>query len=183
MRKIFNTFIFVTLFTAIVFLVLGFMIMFNPMFPYTTVSYGVAFLFFVIKRVFVYNYKSSLLKTSFLTLGTVCMLFSCILIIYPDSFEVALPITLGIWMIMNSMINVQLSASLKKVRHTTWILSTALSIISIVYGLLVIIKPQFQDILYSVFLGTMMSMYAVSTSMNLLIFSSNYKKVVKLIKE
>lgn len=165
------------------FLGIGFIVMFNKYFLTTTIAYCVAILFIVVGLVFVYNYKGTLLKASFLTLGTISMVLGSVLVIYPESFDVVLPITIGIWMIINSMITIQLSLSLKKVRQTTWILSVLLSIMSVICGILIIIKPQLGTIGYNVFLGTLLSIYAVTVLMNLLIFTTNYRKVINLIKE
>lgn len=183
MRKIFNKFIFISIATCIVFLAVGLLLMFYPDISIRVISYMIAGLLICVGLILVYNYKGAILLTNFLTAGTLSMLLGTILIIYPESLSIVIPIMVGIWMIINAVMSMQLSVSLKKVRYSGWVVTMLLSCMSIVCGALIIINPQVGAEALTSFFGIMLVIYSVTDVMNLIIFNANVKKIVKLLED
>lgn len=183
MKKIFNKFITISIATCILFLIVGIILMFYPDVSLRVISYLIAGLLLIIGLVLVYNYKGSILLTNFLTAGALAMILGTVLLIYPNSLVTLIPIMVGIWMLINGIISIQISITLKKVKYDGWIVTTLLSIMSIVCGSLIIINPQSGAEALTTFLGIMLVIYSVTDIMNLTIFYVNTKKIVKLLED
>lgn len=183
MKKIFNKFILISIASSVLFLVVGFLLMFYPQVSMRVISYMIAALFIIIGLILVYNYKGAILLTNFLTAGTLSILLGTILLIYPQSLEVIIPIIVGVWMIITSVMSIQISISLKKIKYSGWIVTMLLSIMSIVCGLLIIINPQTGAEALTTFFGVMLVIYSVTDIMNIIVFKANVKSIVKLLEE
>lgn len=64
-----------------------------------------------------------------------------ILLLYPDILVILIPIVVGMFVIVNSIVDIQLSLVLKDCGYNMWFLSIILSILTIVCGIIIMIKP------------------------------------------
>lgn len=183
MIKKFNKFIGLTIFTSIMFAIVGVLLVCFPQISIKVVSYIIAFSLLTCGIVLICDYRSSILLTNFFSTGILDICLGLIILIYPDSLVILIPILLGIWMIINSIVNIQLSLTLRKIGYSAWILTTILSIITIVCGSLIIINPQSSALTLTTFFGILLIVYSVSDLIDLCIFKSNVNDIVKLIKE
>ncbi len=181
MKKIINKFIWLSIVTCVIFLIVGLMLMFYPTVSISVISYLIAGLLIIVGFIFVYNYKSSILLTNFLTTGTLAILLGTILILYPNALALMIPVIVGIWMIINGLIDIQVSLTLRKIRYEGWLISTLLSVMSIVCGILIIINPQAGAEALTTFFGIMVVIYAVTNIANVLVFKTNIVKIEKLL--
>ena len=179
MKKIFNKFIWISIATCVVFLIVGLMLMFFPTVSLSVVSYCIASLLIIVGILFIINSKEMLFN-NFLTSGVLAIVLGGTIFIYPDTLSVIIPIMLGIWMIINSVVSIQISLELRYSKYDGWLLPTLFSILTACCGILIIFNPQNGAEALTIFFGIMLVIYSVSNIMNLLIFNSNSKKIIKL---
>lgn|SRR5574344_2926 len=183
MIKRFNKFMWLAICSSIVFAIVGILLVCFPEVSVKVISYVIALSLITCGIVLISDYKGSILLTNFLSTGILALCLGLIILIYPDSLVILVPIMLGIWMIVNSIVNIELSLSLKKVGYSAWVATIILAIITILCGLLIIINPQSGTLALTTFFGILLIVYSVSDIIDLFIFKNNVNDIVKLIKE
>ena len=105
-----------------------------------------------------------------------------ILLLYPDILVILIPIVVGMFVIVNSIVDIQLSLVLKDCGYNMWFLSIILSILTIVCGIIIMINPQSSSTALTTIFGILVMVYSVAGMTNLIIFKSNVNDIVKKIK-
>ena len=105
-----------------------------------------------------------------------------ILLLYPDILVILIPIVVGMFVIVNSIVDIQLSLVLKDCGYNMWFLSIVLSILTIVCGIIIMINPQSSSTALTTLFGILVMVYSVAGMTNLIIFKSNVNDIVKKIK-
>ena len=73
--------------------------------------------------------------------GGVCIVSGLILALTPSAIASILPIVLGIWMIISSLLKIQYALNIKEAGSTSWIPTFTLAMITLVVGILLVINP------------------------------------------
>lgn len=73
--------------------------------------------------------------------GGVCIVSGLILALTPSAIASILPIVLGIWMIISSLLKIQYALNMKEAGSTSWIPTFTLAMITLVVGILLVINP------------------------------------------
>lgn len=105
-----------------------------------------------------------------------------ILLLYPDILVILIPIVVGMFVIVNSIVDIQLSLVLKDCGYNMWFLSIILSILTIVCGIIIMINPQSSSAALTTIFGILVMVYSVAGMTNLIIFKSNVNNIVKKLK-
>ncbi len=122
--------------------------------------------------------------------GCLSILFGIILLMYPNIFQVMVPIILGIYFIFSSIFKMRLSLVLKYIDNSSWILTLLMTILSIIAGFILIINPTTSSIALTLFAGITLIIYSISDIIDMFLFKKNindlikgFKKNIKIINE
>ena len=94
-----------------------------------------------------------------------------------------LPMILGIWFIMDSVLRIRLSLTLKDVKDSPWVLLLILSIISLICGIIFIINPLVTSEVLMMMFGALMTVYAISGMVDMIFFKKYINDIVKNFKK
>lgn len=182
MLKKFNKFMWLSVGFCALFAIIGILLIAYPGVSNKVIAYIIAFALIIIGITLIMDYSGSLFITSFLPTGILAILLGIIVLIYPNSIIVLVPIVVGIWMIINSIVNMQMALSLKQVGYKGWLFAVILAVITIMCGFLIIINPNSGALALTEFFGIMLVVYSISDIIDLFIFKSNINDIVKTIK-
>lgn len=114
--------------------------------------------------------------------GALCLIVGSVLITNTKIVGSILPIVLGIWMVINSIIKAQYATILKEDNNREWQLTLIISILTLVCGILFIFNPFKGAAVLTQIIGTILVIYSVMDIINIIILKKNihdFKKDVK----
>ena len=103
MLKKFNSFINMSIITAVLFLLLGGVIVIFPSTSLKIISYFLALILIIIGISLILKSTSSFVFSDFITSGILSLLLGIILLIYPKMLNIIIPIITGVWFIVSSI--------------------------------------------------------------------------------
>lgn len=183
MLEKFNKFLWLSIAVCILFTIIGGMLIFFPTVSTEIIAYMVSFTLIMVGFILVMDYNSSILFLHFLPTGFLSIILGIIILLYPKSFLIIIPISVGIWMIMNSLANFQFSFSLIKSKYDQWFIPLLLSIITFLCGIIIIINPHTGMLALTTSFGIIMIIYSIIDLVNLTIFKVNVNSFVKELKK
>ena len=182
MLKKFNSFINMSIITAILFLLLGGVIVIFPSTSLKIISYFLALILIIIGISLILKSTSSFVFSDFITSGILSLLLGIILLIYPKMLNIIIPIITGVWFIVSSIFKIRLSLVLKKYGVSSWLWAIILSILTIICGVLLIINPNIGALMFTTILGMLFIVYSISDIIDLIIFKKNANTIAKIFK-
>lgn len=105
------------------------------------------------------------------------------MLIYPNTLSIIIPIVLGTWVIITSILKLRLAISLRNFKNTPWILILIISILSIICGFILILNPTITSITLTLFIGIMIIVYAISDIIDMIVLKKQVKNLAKYFKE
>ena len=111
------------------------------------------------------------------------ILLGIMMLIYPNTLSIIIPLMLGTWFIMTSIFKIRLTLYLSKIKNTPWILLMLISILSIVCGFILILNPIDSSVAITLFIGIVIIVYAISDITNMIVLKRNIKNLTKYFKE
>ena len=109
------------------------------------------------------------------------MLIGLFVIINPFAIANILTIGLGIWLIVNGGLKINYGVKLKDIKERAWGLTLVVGIISIIFGLMVILNPFSKLIIVEV-IGLFLLVYGVIDLTDLLLLKKRAKSFIKVFK-
>ena len=95
---------------------------------------------FALLKYFLAEQKNGMIRFNIIY-GGVCIVSGLILALTPSAIASILPIVLGIWMIISSLLKIQYALNMKEAGSTSWIPTFTLAMITLVVGILLVINP------------------------------------------
>lgn len=145
MEKFSSSYKFISLLVSIAIVCFSIFIIVQPEFSVlvTIIALGVIVLLDGLLHIISYFRKSSEERTISIELirGVLSSLIGIIIIINPVMFSSFLPILIGIWIVIQSIVKLQFAFTMKAVGEKNWIIITLLSIITTLLGLFIIFNP------------------------------------------
>ncbi len=179
-----NKFLYSSIIISVLMFVLGMLFIIFPEMSFETITYILSVVLIINGLYFIIEKESSFFFEGFLTLGIIQLLLGIILILNPILMKTLFPIFVGIVMVTKSTLDFRLSLLLKKYGYKNWLSILIFSIISIICGLIIIVKPTtIGTIAITTYLGLILSIYAVSNIIDSVIFIRNLKEITKLLKK
>lgn len=130
---------------SITFIIIGFSLMIWPEISAVTICIiiGIALIFHGITKLMGYFSKDPyhLVFQFDLALGILTILFGIVLIIHPNYIITLLPIMIGLFIMINSVFKLQTSFDAKRFGMSKWWVMLTLSIVSALFGFLIVINP------------------------------------------
>lgn len=186
MLKKLNKYINFSIVISALLMVLGIVIFVYPNISLKVFSYGISLvliLFGIYLIVIDNKSKGFSLLVDFSLFGITLLLLGIVLLIYPSTLAVLIPIFLGMWFITNGIIKLKFTSLLADVSDYSWILSLIMSILSIVCGILFIINPLDGAEVIVSFVGILLFVYSLSDIVDMCIFKKNINVIKKNIKD
>ncbi|MDY4996859.1 MAG: DUF308 domain-containing protein [Bacilli bacterium] len=193
MLKKFNQIINEAIGVSIIFLLLGIIFLIYPNISIQVVAYLIAFILigsgiYLIGLEFTNRIIFFPMDTLFN--GIISVILGTIILIYPNIFQIIIPIMLGTYFILDSIFKLKVITFLRRIDNTSWILTLLLTILSIICGIVLIANPLDSSIAIALFAGIILIVYSITGIIDMLLFKKNihdlvkeWKKNIKIIEE
>ncbi len=176
-QKIFKKTGWISILEAVIFAILGAIMVWKPEGTVRTISYILGSIFIIIGICKIINYFSAKGKYDFYNYDLIYGLMACVLgivtIIYSNTIGAIFRIIIGIWIIYSSFIRMSLSFKLKALKLDIWVYSLILAIVMLVCGLYVTMNAG--AIVTTI--GIMLIVYSVIDIIEDIIFMRNVKEI------
>lgn len=183
MLKKINNYIYSSIFISIIFLILGIICIINPSTSFDIIS-TIIMLGFIINGIvlIIIDYKiNSIFVINFLY-GILSLILGLVLLFHPDTLKVILPFGVGIWFMISGLTNIKFSMYIKEESIGYMILTVIMSIISILCGFILILKPVESIEVLTITLGITLLINSISSIIDMCIIKKYINKIVKGIK-
>ena len=152
MLKKFNKYINISIILTLLFLALGILVVCFPTTSIKVIAIIIAALLIVGGIFLISDYGISIFWVNLTAVGILSILMGIILLLYPDILVILIPIVVGMFVIVNSIVDIQISLVLKDCGYNMWFLSIILSIpLGLIFGTFAALKKnKWQDQLISV---------------------------------
>lgn len=182
MLKKFNKYINISIIISLLYLLVGGLVVFYPTTSIKVIAIIIACLLIIGGIFLIADYGISIFWVNLTSIGILSIIMGIILLLYPDILVILIPIFTGVYIIVNSIVDIQLSLALKKCGYSMWLLSIILSILTILCGIIIILNPQSSAFALTTLFGILMMVYSFVGMVNLFIFKSNVNDLVKQLK-
>lgn len=176
-QKIFKKTGWISILEAVIFAILGAIMVWKPEGTVRTISYILGLIFIIIGICKIINYFSAKGKYDFYNYDLIYGLMACVLgivtIMYSNTIGAIFRIIIGIWIIYSSFIRMSLSFKLKALKLDIWVYSLILAIVMLVCGLYVTMNAG--AIVTTI--GIMLIVYSVIDIIEDIIFMRNVKEI------
>lgn len=95
--------------------------------------------------------------------GIICIISGFVIIFKPTIIFTFLQFIVGIWMIIQSIIKIQIALNLRELSSKYWLSSLIISIITLILGLIIIFNPFATTITLTTICGIMLLISEIST--------------------
>ena len=106
-----------------------------------------------------------------------------IILLYPESFSLIIPLSLGIWIITDSIFKIRIATSLKDNKDIPWILLLILSMLSLICGVIFIVHPIASSKIITSTFGIIVICYAICDIVDMVMFKKYINDIVKTLKK
>ncbi len=194
LKKKFNEMIRSSLITSIILLLVGLLLIVKPEEVLSLISIIIGIGILIIGIFGLLNYIRDLQEDHSMSLdiiyGIICIIVGSVLIINTKIVGSILPIVLGIWMVINSVIKAQYTLLLKENGNSKWKITLIFSIFTLICGILFIFNPFKGAAFITQIIGIIVVVYAIMDIANVILlkknihdFEQNVKKEVKKVKK
>jgi len=175
----------ITIISSLAFIGLGLLLLFNPENTINTTSYVLGGMLLLLGVIFSIRYFRRKEYFSYLNMDLICgicfIILGIVLILKPKGLASIIPIMLGMWIIVNSIVKLQYAMYLKTQNISTWATAFTLSIVTLICGLFLIFNPIKSAILLTQVIGGFIIMYGVLDIIDVIVLRKNAKKVKEMI--
>ena len=92
--------------------------------------------------------------------GIISIIAGLFAIFKPLDVATLIVVLIAIWLIVSSVIKLIMALELRKIKEDSWIFDLTVSVLVIIIGILLLINPFKSNMILSVYVGVMMSIYA-----------------------
>ncbi len=183
MKKKINSFINTTIGVSAIFAALGVFFLF---FPETSLDIIRWFISAVALLAGIYLIAADFSKKrmnpffSTITIGAVLVIIALVFAVYPNVMNI-FPIVIGAWFIVSGLSSLRFATTLKGTN--AGVLSSIVTILSLICGVLLIFNPWGGQISIMIFAGIMMIIYGLSNIIQMATIKSNLKDVASAFNE
>lgn len=180
----FNLYMLANCAISLIMIILGLILYVNPEVAMKTVSWLIGIIFIVVGALSIYSYikKDRITLLTFnLIYGIISALVGLFIILNPFAIANILTVSLGIWLIISGGLKINYGVRLKTIKEQAWSLTLVVGIISILFGLMVILNPFSKLILVEV-IGLFLVVYGIVDFVDVLLLKKRAKSFIKLFK-
>ncbi|MBQ6687298.1 MAG: DUF308 domain-containing protein [Bacilli bacterium] len=180
----FNIYMNTNIILALIMIILGLILYAVPSAAIKTVSWLIGIFFCVqgITAVISYIKKDRISLLTFnLIYGIISFLIGVFVISNPFALANIITIGLGIWLIVSGGLKINYGIRLKNIKEASWTITLVVGIISILFGLMVIINPFAKLFLVEV-VGVFLLVYGIIDLTNIILLKKRAKDFIKIFK-
>lgn len=115
--------------------------------------------------------------------GVICVVAGTLLIVNPEAVASILPLVIGVWMIINSIVKIQYALTIKQYQNDKYMTIMILSIITLAFGILLVFNPFRGAEIITQIIGTFITLYALLDIINAWILKKDVKVVSEVMEE
>lgn len=180
MLKTINKYINLSIIMAVLFMIVGVILLIWPKSSLDTISYIIGTFLLIYG---IYNFIDSFTINPIfcfiqMTSSVLSVVLGIIIFLNPNLFENLIPILLGIFFIINGSFKTRLSFIIKDISNN-WILPLITSILMVLCGFLLIVNPKVSAIMITTMIGIILIIYSISDIIDMLVFKSRTKEISK----
>lgn len=180
----FDRYMLANILVALSIIVLGLVLYVKPAIAIKTVSWLIGLIFIVVGGLSIYSYikkdRISLLTFN-LIYGLISIAVGLLVILNPFAIANILTVSLGIWLIISGGLKINYSIRLKFIKERAWALTLTVGIISILFGLMVILNPFSKLIIVEV-IGLFLIVYGIIDLTDTILLKRCAKNFIKEFK-
>ena len=180
----FNSFMIANILLAASMIILGMVLYVNPSVAIKTVSWLIGLFFIVQGALAVYSYfkKDRITLLGFnLIYGIISIVIGLFVILNPFAIADILTMGLGLWLLVSGGLKINYSVRLRSINEQSWALTLVVGIISIIFGIMVILNPFSKLIILEV-IGLFLVVYGAIDLTDILLLKKRAKNFIKLFK-
>ncbi|MBQ9833804.1 MAG: DUF308 domain-containing protein [Bacilli bacterium] len=184
LQKIFNIYVCQSLISSVIIFVLGLVFLFNPTIATRTVEVVTSIILIVLGIGSTFNYfsKATLKIFNFnLLYGIVSIVLGLLILINPFTLVNIITIIFGAWLCVSGLVKVNYAFNFKKVKEDSWLLTFVIGILTLIFGIVVIVNP-FINLYLTQVLGLFISIYAVLEFTETVLLKQRSSAFLKLFK-
>ena len=165
---------------SIAFAILGIVMIANPTTSLNVICTIIAITVIINGIVWVANHfsKPEDNKMDTLVIGIVSIILGVVLMTHPKYLEVIVGLLVGIWIILESASDINISLKLRK-SEAPWLLTLSLSTIALIAGIVLVCNPQESAQTLMIWSGITLLINSVTTFIDKIIFKKYVKEVKK----
>ncbi len=175
-----------SLFTSIIFVIVGLFLFIKPDTTISVISYIIGGTLISAGLYSSYKYFSAkdILSTFNFDLiyGVLMLIAGMFLIIKPLALSSFFPIILGIWIIINSITKFEYALLLKRTKNSDWTYTCLLSLLTFIWGIVLLFNPLKTVLLVTQIIGIFIIVYAVLDIIDNFIIRKNIKSILDNIR-
>lgn len=182
MLKKINKYFNLSIASSILFIILGIIILIFPKISLSIFSYliGISAILLGIYLIYLevrYGSIFTLIDTSLS--GILSILLGIIILIYPKTVAIFIPIVLGIWFIMSSFMKLRISYYLKYISSSLYLSTLIMNILSIICGIIFIINPLTSSTVITIYIAILLIISSISNLSEIIILKKNINDIDK----
>ena len=169
-----------SIFTSLIFLIVGIMLILKPTEIITMISMVVG-IGIMIAGIFAFVKYFKIKEKNFrfdFIYGVICIVSGILLVLNPEAVASVLPLVLGIWMVIHSMMKIEYILTLSKNHDISFWITTILTVLTLASGILFIFNPFKGAAILTQILGSIITFYALMDVINAFVLKKSVKKSV-----
>ena len=186
MIKKLKQFVNYSIFSSILFIILGGLMALFPELSLSVFSYFIAMMgiiFGIYLIILDIMNRNNLIPIDTLISGILLLIFGILLFMYPGTLNMLIPIVLGIWFIVSGVNQLKISGYIKEVSNSSFILTILCGIISIICGVVFIFNPLTSSSVVTMVSGMFIIIFSISNIVDAIVFKRHIKKIGKEIEK
>lgn len=183
MLKKVNNYIYSSIFTSIIFIILGIICIMKPDISFSVIS-NILIVIFLLNGIalLIIDYQVKFIFLNNFLYGILSLVIGIILLVHPDTLKVILPSIIGIWFMISGLLSFRLCIYLKNESVTHMIITIIMSLISIICGITLMMRPTESTNILTMTLGITFIIHSISNMIDMCIIHKHINKIVKNIK-
>lgn len=183
MLKRINNYIYLSMLISVICIIFGIVCIINPSISFEFITIMVTSIFIVNGLLLlIVSYKSNFIFMDTFPYGILSFIIGIILLIYPNSLKMILPIMVGIWFMVSGLFHLKLSYLIKEESVIYMIVTIMISIISVICGFVLIKNPLESVNILAITLGITLLLHSISNIVDLVIAKKYGNRIVKKVK-
>ncbi len=183
MDNLFKRFFTSSLLTSVTLLLLGLLLIFQSELTIISISYIIGGILIALGILGIIKFISSINKKTSeelnIVYGVVTIILGVLVIKNPHAIASILPIVIGIGIIINSATKLQYAFELKAVNNDLWKSTLIISIVSTVFGVILLFNPFKGAVFLTKIVGILIALYALLDMISTFSIRSNIKEMHK----
>ncbi len=187
MENILKKFYRSSLVTAVILVILGFLLVFEADTTIKTISYIIGGILILVGVFAILKFLRNLNKAERgeldIVYGIVTTIFGSLIISYPEAIASIIPFVMGVGIIFSSANKLQCAFLLKSQKNKMWKVTLIISIVSALCGVVLIFNPFEVSVLLTRIVGIFIIIYAILDIVSTLTIKNNISNIKKNLSE